>query len=247
MPHIESMNPNVLYEDDSMLVIDKPAGLMVHSDGKSTDPTLIDWLLKKYPSIEDVGEPMRLQSGVVLHRPGIVHRLDRETSGVMVVAKTAEAFDFLKRQFQDRSIEKTYLAFLYDSLPEKRGVIDRPIGRSRGDFRKWSAQRGARGMMRDAETHYKVLREGEGCSYVEASPKTGRTHQLRVHFKAIHHPVLCDKVYAPGKPCLLGFERLALHARTLSFQLLEGKRAAFEAPLPADFERALERLSSKKP
>ncbi len=233
------MIPKVLYEDSAILVIDKPAGLMVHSDGKSEEETLVDWIRKTYPSIEGVGEPIRLQNGDILERPGIVHRLDRQTSGVMVIAKTQDVFLFLKEQFQTRTIEKKYLAFLYGALPEKKGVIERPIGRSRGNPRLWSAQRGTRGVMREARTEYEVLKEGGECSYVEVSPKTGRTHQIRVHFKAIHHPVVCDGVYAPGKPCLLGFKRLALHAQSLSLTLPGGERRVFEAELPEDFKNAL--------
>ena len=240
---VTASNPAVLFEDDEVIVIDKPAGLVVHADGRTVEPTLVDWILETHPALEGVGEPMRLTNGTVIERPGIVHRLDRETSGVMVLAKNQDSFLYLKTQFQDRAITKTYNAFVYGKLPDAEGVIDRPIGRSRTNPRLWSAQRGAYGTLREAVTHYRVLVERELVSYVEASPKTGRTHQIRTHFKAIHHPVVCDKLYAPKAPCLFGFTRVALHARTIRFTLRSGEEKQFEAPLPSDFVEALAELT----
>ena len=139
------MEPTIIFEDDNILVIDKPAGLMVHSDGRTKEETLSDWVLKKYPELKDVGEPWE-----DIPRPGIVHRLDKDTSGVMVLAKTQETFEELKGQFQERKIKKTYRAFAYDPFKEENGEIDRPIGKSKSDFRKWSAQPGSRGVQREA-------------------------------------------------------------------------------------------------
>jgi len=248
---------HILYEDKELLVIDKPSGLVVHptgrprkgADGKTPkesgtsygagiEPTLVDWLLEKYPEIEMVGESWIKDDGKVIPRPGIVHRLDRETSGVMVVAKTQHSFLHLKQLFKDRKVEKTYNAFVYGKLPETEGTIDRPIGKSNKDFRLWSAQRGARGELREAVTGYTVLKEGDLASFVEVRPKTGRTHQIRVHFKAIHHPVVCDKLYAPRHDCILGLERLALHARRIRFVGLGGNTQEFESPLPDIFLQA---------
>ncbi len=235
----------VLYEDASVLVVDKPAGLLVHADLRASESTLVDWILRTRPEIKGVGEEMRLQNGSVIERSGIVHRLDRETSGVMIVAKTQEAFLYLKEQFQNHAVSKTYNAFVYGALPETRGVIDRPIGRNANHPRLWSAQRGARGTLREAQTEYRVLQEGAEASFIEAFPKTGRTHQLRVHFKAIHHPIVCDRLYAPKQPCLFGFNRLALHARLIRFRLPGGKEKECEAPLPADFAAALALIEKK--
>ncbi len=235
----------VLYEDAVVLVLDKPAGLLVHTDLRSPEDTLVDWVLQTRPEIKGVGEDMRLQNGSVIERSGIVHRLDRETSGVIIVAKTQEAFLYLKEQFQNHAVSKIYNAFVYGTPPETRGVIDRPIGRNANNPRLWSAQRGARGTLREARTEYRVLKEGDGVSYVEAFPKTGRTHQLRVHFKAIHHPIVCDRLYAPKQPCLLNFNRLALHARLIRFCLPGGKEKECEAPLPADFIAALALIEKK--
>ncbi len=232
----------IIYEDKNLLAIDKPAGLVVHPDGKTIEPTLVDWILKNYPEIEDVGEPLVLSTGEIIKRPGIVHRLDRETSGILIVAKNQKTFLFLKEQFQERIIKKSYRAFVYGEMKEEKGIIDRPIGRSSKDFRMWSAQRGARGQMREAVTEYNVLERGNGFSFVEANPKTGRTHQIRVHFKAINHPIVSDSLYAPKREKGLGFERLALHSYSIEFSLPNGKQIKLEAELPSDFKAALKQI-----
>jgi len=262
--------PQILKEDEYFLIINKPAGLVVHPDGKTIEPTLCDWIVQNYPKIVGVGEPSKGPNGVLLDRPGIVHRLDRETSGVLVIAKTQESFEFLKKSFQTRDVQKTYNTFVWGLVKEDKGSIDRPIGRSKTDFKKWSAERFARGDLRPATTEYKVLQrksfvEGEekgggeetvklsskdsknskiplNFTFVEAYPKTGRTHQIRVHFKAINHPVVGDALYAPNHPQMLGFKRLALHSRHISFTSLDGKRVEVEAPLPKDFQEALKKF-----
>ncbi|MEK7390574.1 MAG: RluA family pseudouridine synthase [Patescibacteria group bacterium] len=267
----------ILYEDDNYIIFNKPAGLVVHSDGRTEEPTLADWLIKNRPEMKDVGEPLISSSsesgepGKKILRPGIVHRLDRETSGAIVVAKNADAFADLKLKFQNREVVKKYHAFVYGHIKEDDGTISRPIGRSKNDFRKWSAQRGARGEMREAITNYKTLvrgndvtknggrgenATGENATFVEVEPRTGRTHQIRVHFKAIHHPVVADSLYAPNQLAILGFKRLALHAVSISFVGLGGEndgklggefgglsgkgKISADAPYPADFVRAIE-------
>jgi 23S rRNA pseudouridine1911/1915/1917 synthase len=238
------MKLSILYEDDNVLAINKPAGLVVHSDGKTEEPTLVDWILEKYPEIKEVGEPGRDSEGRVIWRPGIVHRLDRETSGVMLVAKTHESFESLKKQFQNHEIQKTYHAFVLGELKKDKDVIDRPIGRSSQDFRMWSAQRGARGELREAITEYKVISKTKICSFVEVSPKTGRTHQIRVHFKSIHHPLVADSLYAPKNSQILGFKRLALHSYSISFLGMDGKEHLVATPYPEDFVNAVSLLQS---
>tara|TARA_B100000745_G_scaffold53689_1_gene31868 strand:- start:705 stop:1388 length:684 start_codon:yes stop_codon:yes gene_type:complete len=223
------MNPTIIFEDTDILVIDKPAGLMVHDDGRTNERTLSDWVLKTYPKLQDVGEHWE-----GIPRPGIVHRLDKETSGVMVLAKTQKSFEMLKEQFKKRQIKKTYRAFVYDQFNEVRGEIDRPIGKSKSDFRKWSAQPGSRGLQREAHTAWEVLDTIDTYTYLELKPTTGRTHQLRVHLKAIHHPIVCDALYASKRECGLNFKRLALHAHTIT---IGGN--TFKAPLPQDFKEAL--------
>jgi 23S rRNA pseudouridine1911/1915/1917 synthase len=243
------MNPTILYEDDDVVAIDKPAGLVVHPDGRTVEPTVVDWILAKYPHLKEVGEPLTLASGEVIYRPGIVHRLDRDTSGVLLIAKNQVSFQALKAQFQNHGIKKIYNSFVYGEMTVgEEEVIDRPIAKSRKDFRLWSAQRGSRGEIRDAITNYKVLastdsgRSDLGFSYMEVEPQTGRTHQIRVHFKAINHPIICDRLYAPKRKPGLGFERLALHSRSLEFTMANGKRLTIEASLPPDFAAAVKKI-----
>lgn len=237
------MNIEILYEDKNFVAVNKPVGLVVHADGKREGETLVDWILEKYPETKDVGEPVTLADGKIIARPGIVHRIDKETSGVLLIAKNNEAHAYLKAQFQNREVKKIYHTFVYGILKDDDGIIDRPIGRSKNDFRLWSAMRGARGEMREAETWYTVLTRGETdegrFTYVEVIPKTGRTHQIRVHFKSIHYPIVCDKLYAPNHPCALGFNRLALHAKSVTFKTMDGKNVIVEAPLPPDFTEAV--------
>lgn len=235
-------NISILYEDENLVAVDKPAGLLVHPEsGDTQEETLTDWITKEYPQLAGVGEPLRLRDGIVIDRPGIVHRLDKETSGVLVIAKTNESFTTLKTAFQEGGVTKEYALFCYGVPKERSGTIDRAIGRSAKDFRLRSAQRGARGKLREAVTDYAVqaVSSDNSAAYVKAMPRTGRTHQIRVHFKAIHHPVVCDGRYAPNQPCLFGFGRLALHARKLSLPAPTGEQFSIEAPLPADFQNAL--------
>lgn len=248
-----------LYEDSDILVINKPAGLMVHGDGRTKEKTLADFLIEEYPEMKEIGEPWvsapvvpatdSLQTTnyklpATIYRPGIVHRLDRETSGVLVIAKNQEAFLSLKDQFKNRTTEKHYRAFVWGFLAESEGIIDKPIGRSPSDFRRFLSGHGARGELRDAVTEYKVLKQfvdasGEKFSFLDISPKTGRTHQIRVHMKYLQRPIACDKLYAPKNPCALGFDRVALHAYSLSINLPKTKeRMTFVAPLPVDFINA---------
>lgn len=233
----------VLYEDGNLLAVDKLAGLVVHADGRTKESTLTDWVLEKYPDLKDVGGMHTLDSGRYAPRAGILHRLDRETSGVILVAKNDETFYFLQRQFLDHSIEKTYNAFVEGVFDTTEGTIDLPVGRSRSDFRQWTTGENTRGTLRKAYTIYRIVSNNRKYSFLELKPKTGRTHQLRVHLKAIGHPIICDKRY--GSACALGFERLALHARMLAFTLPNGKRTMVEALFPKDFEIALEKLQSR--
>lgn len=236
----------ILYEDDEVLAVNKPAGLVVHPDGRTKEPTLAELLLEKYPGIRGVGETIPLTKGGVIEKWGIVHRIDRDTSGVLLIAKTNEAFQNLKSQFQERTIKKSYRTIAQGTFKETSGTIDKPIGRSTSDFRKWSAEYGARGDLREALTDYKVLGVGDAggvkLSYLEVNPHTGRTHQIRVHLKAVGHPILCDSLYAPKGPILLGFDRIALHAFSVVFRSLDGVEHRVLAPLPEDFKQALAEL-----
>jgi len=248
------MNIAIIHENNDFLIINKPSGLMVHGDGRSDEATLADWILEKYPDSAGVGEDWETDSGEIIQRPGIVHRLDRETSGVMVIARTPEAFDHLKRAFQNRTVNKEYHAIVYESVKHDDGIIDASIGKSRKDFRMWSAGRGARGRLRDAMTRYQVLErfedtKGNQFTYLACFPETGRTHQIRVHMKYLNHPVVGDNLYA-GKRLkvdatsgqyALGFTRHALHAHMLSFPDMNDReeRHEFTADMPDDFKNAL--------
>ncbi len=237
----------ILYKDKNVLAINKPAGLSVHGDGKADEITLADLLIEEYPELKDVGDEPDL-------RPGIVHRLDRETSGVMVIARNQPTFEFLKEQFKNHKIKKVYYAYTYGWIKNDRGAINMPIGRSSNDIRMWTAGKGKRGTIRQALTDYEVLKRlpeekfekketrGSGSTedgtftFVKLMPKTGRTHQLRVHLKYINHPIVCDSLYATGRPPALGFSRTALHAASITLAVSLGKQMTIEAPFPEDFK-----------
>lgn len=236
--------PKIIFEDDNILVLDKPAGLSVHGDGFNKEITLADWLVGRWPDIVNVGEPT-VKNGQEILRPGIVHRLDRDTSGVMVVAKNSTTFKYLKDQFKNRQVKKIYRAIVNGvfSKPEVEKVVSLPIGRSDKDARKRVASKKAIGKLRPAETRFKILTTtSQGYSYVEAYPKTGRTHQIRVHLKALQHPIVCDKLYTKELTCAAGLTRQALHAYKLVISLPGGEKKEFIAPLPPDMVLALDKL-----
>ena len=243
--------PSILFENDDVLVIDKPEGWLVHDDGKSAGvPVLVEWFLGRAPTARGVGEASHTRDGKVLDRSGVVHRLDRETSGVLILAKTQEAHQFLKQQFKDRLVKKEYRAFVYGRLHDRWGTINRPIGRATNDSRKRSAMVGAKGVLREAITEFERIGvgeyESESFSYVKLMPKTGRTHQLRAHLRAIDRPIVGDGLYADYKMANsnnLGLKRLALHAHQLELVLPSGTTERFIAPVPQEFEDAAERIA----
>ncbi|MEK7190522.1 MAG: RluA family pseudouridine synthase [Patescibacteria group bacterium] len=249
------MKIKILYEDANILAIDKPSGILVHpapsrqGGSYETGPdekTVVDIFKKKYPKLE------------------IVHRLDRDTSGVLLLAKNKKAHEFLKKQFQDRTVKKIYHAIVNGWVKDDHGFIKKPIGRSPKDFRRHLSGRGARGEMREAITEYKVLKRFQAkCSqnssscalprvrsgtlgnknfvntlpftYLEVRPKTGRTHQIRVHMKFINHPVVCDSLYNPNGSCPKGLKRMGLHAKSIEFQNLKNEIIKIELPMPKEF------------
>lgn len=227
------MNLEVLYEDEYIVAINKPAGLVVHS-GVGTGETLIDWILDQYPDMEGVGE----RSDVV--RPGIIHRLDKETSGVMVLAKRQDVFETIKKHFQKGKVQKEYHAFTYGCPGSLRGTVSLPLGKSRTDFRRY-ATRNTRGEIREARTEYVVASScQESVSFVRFYPKTGRTHQIRVHAQSLHTPIVCDSLYASSRKSALGFSRLALHSCRISLSLhYYSDTLHITAPYPDDFRTAL--------
>ncbi|MFA6999623.1 MAG: RluA family pseudouridine synthase [Candidatus Paceibacterota bacterium] len=256
------MKLKILFEDKNLMVIDKPAGIAVHADARTTkkDVTIADLVLEYDKKLLKVGEPMTIEykgEEIKIKRPGIVHRLDKETSGVLLVAKNQKTFLMLKEQFQNHSIKKNYKAFVYGYVSDpkasllsgKRGVINAPIGRSPVDIRMWTAGRGAREPVREAVTEYIVLDKfviGEHkFSYIEAYPKTGRTHQIRVHMRYINHPIVSDPLYRGSNEMALGMKRLALHAHFITFRMPNGELKTIESSLPADFKKVIKTYLEK--
>lgn len=252
------MNISLLFENENILIINKPAGLVVHSDGKTNEPSVVDWILEHYPAIQGVGENMMVNHGgqtIELNRPGIVHRIDRDTSGVLMIAKNQASFEYLKQLFQNKQIEKKYLALVYGHIKHDEGVIDQPIGRHPRDFRMKMAGHRARGELREAITEYQVIgryidehhkdKQGQYEKYTLAlcSPKTGRTHQIRVHMKWLNHPIVADILYQGKRKHHLPIARTALHAYSLSFVDRSGERISVSCELAEDMKTAIDSLS----
>ncbi len=236
----------ILYEDKDLLVINKPHGMVVHPAAGHNSGTLVNALLAHCTDLEGIGDE---------RRPGIVHRLDKETSGCIVVAKNEETHEELSRQFKDRSVKKVYLALVYGVMRTKSGTIQLPIGRHPVDRKKMSTQ-SKRG--RPSETIWKVKKSFKKVSLLEINIKTGRTHQIRTHLSAIHHPVIGDPTYGGQKrwanispkalsELLRKVRRQMLHAWKLSFKHPRTQeRVSVEAPLPEDMENLLETLRRYK-
>jgi 23S rRNA pseudouridine1911/1915/1917 synthase len=228
---------SVIFADDEIIVVNKPAGMTVHPAPGHPDGTLVDGLLARFPELATMAEP----DGVL--RPGIVHRLDKDTSGVMVVARTPFARTALSRQFKDRSVRKIYLALVKGIVARDRVTIERPVGRHPIERKKMSVRSH---MPRDAISNVTVLRRFEpanrdglefGASLVRVKPETGRMHQIRVHLASIGHPCLGDRVYGGAKQGDAShFGRQALHALALSIAHPRSREhLEFIAPLPDDF------------
>ena len=237
------MQIQIITQTPDYVVINKPAGISVHASGHREEYTITDWVLEHFPQTKDVGEALTISNGTKIQRHGIVHRLDKDTSGALLIALTQEAYDFFKQQFKDREIKKSYRAFLYGNIKEDHFTIQEAIGKHSKDFRKRSTKRNARGELKPAITFFHILKrvkiDGEYVVFAEVQPKTGRTHQIRVHAKYIQHPVIADPLYAHRKPKMLGFERLALHAYSIEFKDLDGFTQKIEAEYPDDFVNAL--------
>lgn len=225
---------DVLYEDDDLLVVNKPAGMVVHPAHGHREGTLVNALLARYPDLV-VGEA---------GRAGIVHRLDRDTSGLIVVAKTGEALEHLRRQFKGRAVKKTYLALVHGRPPAPEGIIEAAVGRNPRQRQRMAVVPGGRA----ARSRYRLLEVLGDYSLLAVSPETGRTHQIRVHLAWLGVPVAGDRVYGRERGARqarkgLGLGRQFLHAWRLSFERPAGKGALeLEAPLPADLDRVLQAL-----
>ncbi len=235
-------NIPVVYEDPDLLIINKPAGLLTHPVNREDgSESVVSWLLKNRPSIKDVGEDKI--------RPGIVHRLDKETSGLLLIAKNQKSFEYLKELFQKREIIKTYIALVYGQLKNKKGVIETPLGKL--GTKQTTRIHGRKELKeKSAITEYKVIKEYSPSTLypipytlLEVHPLTGRTHQIRVHLKSIGHPVVCDPLYAGKKLiCPPELNRLFLHAQKLSFVSPASESLTVETDLPPDLDNFLKIL-----
>lgn len=259
----------IIHTEPEYLVIEKPAGILVHHpkvaerriEDDRMDPSVVDWVLTSHPEVAAVGdrgpagEPPDQLAVSSVERPGIVHRLDRDTSGVLVIARTQAFFDYLKGCFQRHEVVKTYWALVW-GVPPRLGTINAPIGLKSGTTKHSvnlnrglgsDGRRGSRNlkMIRPALTDYRTLESfrspyGE-FSLVELTPKTGRTHQLRVHMASIGHPIVGDALYTRRKDPW-NISRHFLHAASIEFTLPDGKRVRFDADLPPELERVLTEL-----
>ena len=220
----EAIPLNIIYEDDDLLVIDKPAGLTVHPAPGHLSHTLVNALLSHFPHLAALSDSLR---------PGIVHRLDKDTSGVMLVAKSSVAQTDLVEQFKARSVAKAYLVLVKGHLTPEDGAIEAPIGRDPGNRKRMAVVASGR----EARTEYRVIRYIADYTLLEVKPETGRTHQIRVHFSAIGYPVVGDKVYGVKSAYL---SRQFIHASRLGFKLPStGEYVEFKSELPPDLAQAL--------
>jgi len=228
----ENVPLHILYHDEHVVVLEKPSGMVVHPGAGRRQGTLVNALLHHFPGIKDVGPE---------DRPGIVHRLDKETSGLMLVALSEMAYMELQRQFQERSVEKIYLGLVWGKITKPEGLINWPVGRH--------AKHGGRMSVktkkpRSAETHYEVLRKFQRYTFLEIKPITGRTHQIRVHLAASGHPIVGDTRYGKKK-MKVRTSRLFLHAHRLGFFHPESReKMDFMSPLPYELEKLLLRATS---
>lgn len=228
----EDISLDIVYEDDDVLVINKPAGMVVHPAAGNYTGTLVNAIM------HHCGDRLSSINGVI--RPGIVHRIDKDTSGLLMVAKNDAAHNSLAQQLAEHSITRKYVAIVWDNLKENDGVVDAPIGRHPKDRKKQSVMYDDTG--KRAVTHWRVLERFGSFTLVECQLETGRTHQIRVHMAYIKHPLLGDSVYGPAKSAV-GAKRQMLHAKTLGFvHPSTGKYIEFDSQLPEDFSEVLNKL-----
>ena len=224
----EDIPLDIIYEDNDLLVVDKPAGLTVHPAPGHPAHTLINAIISRIPHLADIGDTLR---------PGVVHRLDKDTSGLMLVAKNTSSQANLIEQFRKRSVVKAYLVLVKGRLTPESGIIEAPIGRDPRNRKRMAVVSGGR----EARTEYRVIKYIGDYSLLEVKLYTGRTHQIRVHLSAIGFPVLGDKIYGAKSPLL---SRQFMHACRLGFKLPStGEYREFESKLPADLEKALKSIA----
>lgn len=228
----------IIYEDKDLLVVDKPAGIIVFPEGKkSSEKTLIDYLLKEFPNLKDVGQAPR---------HGIIHRLDKDTSGILLVAKNNKSLEFFQEQFKKSKIVKKYLALVAGNVIEEQGKIETLIGRDSKDRKKqrvylFFEPNSKRKGLREAVTEYKVLKRFPEQTLLEVIPKTGRKHQIRVHLLHLGHPIIGDKIYNfKDQSILKGLTRQFLHAHYLKFKAISSKTKELRSEIPKDLQKVLE-------
>lgn len=225
------MNIPTLFENTHFIVIDKPSGLVVHPFDHSTEETLLDFLQTHAPETFLINNNKTLLDGRTINLGGLVHKLDRDTRGVLVVAKTQDAFNELTHAFASHAITKTYHALVEGIVQEDTLTIDAPLGRNKKDYKQTAFPKNPRGELRHALTSLRVLHRNTTTTLVELTPKTGRTHQLRAHMTYIGHPIVGDVAYGSATAS----SRIMLHAHTLTFTLF-GVPYTFEAPSPFTFD-----------
>lgn len=224
------MHIPVIFEDSDIVVIDKPQGVVVHPFDFSDEETVLDFLEETYPEIFVIENAITLQDKRTIKLGGIVHKLDRDTSGVLVVAKNQKTFDELRKQFTTQGIKKTYTALVEGILDRDSFTINAPLGRSKKDYKQSTSPINPRGELREAITDVKVLCKDSSTTLVELTPRTGRTHQLRAHMSSIGHPIIGDMAYGSTQQA----ERIKLHASSLTYTL-HGKQNTVISPLPQSF------------
>jgi 23S rRNA pseudouridine1911/1915/1917 synthase len=228
----------IIHQDDDVVVIDKPSGLLVHPDVAEETQSVANAFIALFPEAADVGENRQ--------RPGIMHRLDKEASGLLVLARNAKAYELLKEQFKTHTVEKVYHVLVAGKPLKDEGTITFPIGRMKGSGRM-AAHSDLQEGDRDATTHYVTLEKFTGATLLEVRTETGRTHQIRVHLKAIGYPVAGDPLYGNEAAKDLPTKRLFLHAAALGFtHPTSGERVRFTRPLPAELERTLNKLRKQE-
>ena len=236
------MTPQIVYEDNDLIVIDKPSGLITHQKNiEDKQASVVEWVIENYPDLKDVGEPF-IASGTPVPRYGVLHRLDKDTSGLLLIAKNNEVFFAMKKQFQDHTIQKSYQALVYGKPKEPSGIINAPLGRI---GMKRTTQMTGKKLIdgKESITEYKTMKNFKKYTLLDVTPKTGRTHQIRVHLKSIGCPVAGDTVYSPkGWKKPNGLERLFLHAYKLEFATPDGKAMLLETDLPDDLQNVLNKL-----
>lgn len=221
---------DILYQDRDIAVINKPCGMVVHPAAGNADGTLVNALLYHVRDLSGIGGEMR---------PGIVHRLDKDTSGLILIAKNDRAHAAMSEQFKSRAMDKRYRAVVYGQFSKESGLIDAPIARHPTDRKRMAVVPGGK----ESRTEWTVLESLKGASYLDVHLLTGRTHQIRVHMQSIGHPLLGDRIYAPHLKCPVRVSRLMLHAYSLDFaHPITGERMHLEAPLPAKFLDTLDAL-----